>query len=301
MNLSFRDLECFLAFAKAGHVARAAELCGTTQPTVSKALSRVERQFGIPLFHRGRRGLRLNPAGNAMVAPLQQVQAKYEIARSCSGSLRAEQEGVLRIGVTGGLRNSFLAATVSVLVRRRPALRVVLRVGLSDKLVEAVLNGSLDLAVVPAYSDVAGDASIEVIGADPLLPAARSGHPLARRRAIRVADTLKYPWVLATPGSAGRQAVEALFKAKGLPLPRIAMEVEFVSDVVLRVIESSDAVAMVPASMLGVAEDYEVHPLGIVALRIPRKLLLVSRVAQRQAPLVHDFLEIAKAQWRDQK
>jgi DNA-binding transcriptional LysR family regulator len=300
MNLSLRDLECFLAFARTGQVTRAAELCGTTQPTISKALARCEREFRIPLFDRRSRSMRLTRAGSAMVTAVLDMHADYEAARQLAASLRAEHEGVLRIGMTGGVRDSLLAGTISMLVRRRPALRIHLQVGLSDTLVQSVLHDVLDLAVVPDYGQLVADAQLHPIGTDPLLPAARAGHPLAVRRMLRMSDALDFPWILSTARSAARQAFEAAFTQRKLQVPRTAMEVEFVSDVALGVMESSDVLAMVPASMLRPGGSHRPVPISIAGLRIARKLMLVTRKGQRQAPLIKDFLETAVAQWREQ-
>lgn len=299
MNPTLRDVECFLAFARTGHVTRAAEACRTTQSTVSKALARFERDMAVPLFDRRARAMRLNASGHAMVERAQRILAEYEGARSLAAALRAQHDSTLRVGMTGGVHNPLIGATCAALVRGRPALRIALKVDLSDALVAAVVRGDVDVAVVPVYADLPETVQTQLIGTESLVPVGRAGHPLTRRRILRLADALNYPWVLSAPGSAVRRVFEEIFRARKLAQPRIALQAEFMSDVSLGVVEATDALAMAAVSRLRERASKSVVPISISALTIPRKLMLVTRHG-KPAPLIADFMEIAVGQWKGQ-
>lgn len=61
------DLRWFVALAETEHLTEAAAVLGTSQPTLSRALRRVEAAFGVRLFEREHRGLRLNPYGRIVL------------------------------------------------------------------------------------------------------------------------------------------------------------------------------------------------------------------------------------------
>lgn len=138
-----------------------------------------------------------------------------------------------------------------------------------------------------------------MIGTESLVPVGRAGHPLTRRRILRLTDALNYPWVLAAPGSAVRRASEEFFHARKLAQPRIALEPEFMSDVSLGVVEAMDALAMDAVSRLRERALKSVVPISICALTIPRKLMLVTRHG-KPAPLIAGFMEIALRQWKEE-
>jgi DNA-binding transcriptional LysR family regulator len=62
-----RNLKYFLAVADAGSVTHAADRLNIAQPALSQALTRMEKELGVKLFSRTRRGADLTAAGLAIV------------------------------------------------------------------------------------------------------------------------------------------------------------------------------------------------------------------------------------------
>ena len=100
MSVSLRDVEYVLAVAGRGTLARAAEELGVTQPTLTKAVQRVEGWFGAPLFERTGRGMVLSSAGLRAVEQLRRLRVAYADTEVLAQDMRAQQAGLLRIGVT---------------------------------------------------------------------------------------------------------------------------------------------------------------------------------------------------------
>ena len=68
-----RWLSYFLTVVDEGSVTRAARRLHVAQPSLSQALRTLESELGAELFHRFGRGLRLSPAGEALIGPARQV------------------------------------------------------------------------------------------------------------------------------------------------------------------------------------------------------------------------------------
>ncbi|NIE88932.1 LysR family transcriptional regulator, partial [Burkholderia sp. Tr-860] len=75
---SARILKYFLAVADAGSVTGAAERLGLAQPALSQAITRLERELGVKLFSRTRRGAALTAAGEAIVDDIRLSVARIE-------------------------------------------------------------------------------------------------------------------------------------------------------------------------------------------------------------------------------
>src|SRR2546423_7214696 len=96
MDLDSDRLRAFLAVARARNFSRAAERLGKTQPSVSQAVARLERDLGQPLFVREGRTTRLAPAGRLLLGHAERIFDVMERARAALAGL-----GVIRVGWRG--------------------------------------------------------------------------------------------------------------------------------------------------------------------------------------------------------
>ncbi|SDC97681.1 LysR family transcriptional regulator [Glycomyces harbinensis] len=90
-----RQLGYFLAVVDHGGFGRAADQIHIAQPSLSQAIANLERELGVPLFHRVGRGVVLSEAGALLVEPARQVLRDLEAARSVAQSVKGLQRGRL--------------------------------------------------------------------------------------------------------------------------------------------------------------------------------------------------------------
>lgn len=140
---SFRHLATFLAIAKYGNFAAAAEKIGLTAAAIGQQMRQLEADLGQALFYRDKREVRLTPEALRILPQAYDVVAKMEALTSGN-----ELSGSLRIGaVVSALMGAF-AFALHDLKRDYPQLEIKLMAGLSNHLVTSVANGELDVAVV---------------------------------------------------------------------------------------------------------------------------------------------------------
>ena len=77
MPLAIRDIQYFLAVAKAGQLSSAAEAQGVTQPALTKAVRRVEQEFGLQIFERSVRGMVISGGFNVYPKEIEDVIAQH--------------------------------------------------------------------------------------------------------------------------------------------------------------------------------------------------------------------------------
>lgn len=286
MPLAIRDIQYFLAVAKAGQLSSAAEAQGVTQPALTKAVRRVEQEFGLQIFERSVRGMTLTSAGLRLAEQMRRLQAHYADTVLLADAMRAQQAGLLRIGVTDTTAGNRIAAVLGPLLMQRPGLRVRMRVDRSDALAVQVLEGELDLALVPAYEGQPLEAEPTKIDNDPMLPLVRAKHPLALRSRLSLKDVAGFGWMTGPAHSAAYRALEEIFARHGLPPPTIVMEVPFASEMNLSVLATTDLVTLVPRSFMQHAPDHRFAVLPIAALRVARAVVLLSRPGSAWSPLM---------------
>jgi DNA-binding transcriptional LysR family regulator len=286
MSLSMRDVQYFLAVAKTGLLSTAADEQGVTQPALTKAVRRVEAEFGLQLFERSARGMMLTSAGQRVVEQVRRLQADYADTVLLANEMRAQQAGLLRVGVTDTTSGNRVAAALGTLLNQRPGLRVRLRVDRSDTLATLVREGELDLALVPAYEGQPLDAERTKVDNDPMLPLVRTGHPLTQRSRVSLADVTAYGWISGPATSAAFKAITDIFTRNNLAAPRVVMEVPFASELNLSVLAATDLVTLVPRSFMRHADDSRFAVLPVPALRVPRAVVLLSRPGSSWSPLM---------------
>uniref|UniRef100_UPI00260D0325 LysR family transcriptional regulator n=1 Tax=Paraburkholderia sp. TaxID=1926495 RepID=UPI00260D0325 len=111
-----RNLKYFLAVADAGSVTRAADRLNIAQPALSQALTRMEKELGVKLFSRTRRGADLTAAGLAIVEDVRMSVARIDAASHRAREIGAHRAGRLTVGFAS-------AALFEVLPRAIAALR----------------------------------------------------------------------------------------------------------------------------------------------------------------------------------
>lgn len=146
-------LRYFLSIAEAGSMTQAAAVLGIAQPALSRQVRLLEEDLGVTLFRRTSRGMLLTEEGErlraATAAPLRQL----ELAIQYAGSPLARVERSLHLGIpptaAGPLAAPLLAALGSAF--QSASFRVT--VAHPDALVEGLLKGAVDVAVINPVSD----------------------------------------------------------------------------------------------------------------------------------------------------
>jgi len=279
------DIAYFLGVAREGHVGRAAAAGGVTQSAVSKAIQRLEAAAGVALFERSMHGVRLTAQGQLFYEAAVRFDAQHtELARTAA-ELRAQHAGLLRLGLTNADGEGAVVRTLAELVRQRPGLRLSVTIGRSDVLNDLVERGTLDLAVVPGYPGLRLSAHHTEIGQDTAVLAARHDHPLARKPGLQLADLADVGWVLAERGSAARQMTSQALAEAGLPEPKVVLQVEYTSSLVMGLVATTDLVCLAPSSVL---RDWagRVNPLPLPALAVRRSIVLLARKDRIWSPLM---------------
>ncbi|VTU41273.1 Cyn operon transcriptional activator [Variovorax sp. PBS-H4] len=287
MDFSRSDISTFLEVVRSGSLSRAAANIGLTQPSVSKALRRLEDEAGVPLLERGIHGAKLTNEGELFHETARRYEAQhFELVRMAS-ELRARHSGLLRIGITSPGESNVVHA-MSELVRRRPAVRLQLRIGKSDELNSAVEDGLLDMAIAPAYPGQHWSCTQLSLAEEDSRLVARVQHPLASNPDLTLADLTPYPWVMASQNSAARQLLNSVFQRNHQPVPHVALEVDYMSEAALEIISSTDLLALVRAPLLR-GWLGRVMPLSLSELHIKRSVVLLTRPDAKWSHLMVEF------------
>lgn len=128
-QISPADLDVTLAMTRTGTLAAAGERLGMDASTVFRALQRIERGLGQPLFTRSRTGYAPNELAQALAAQAEAVEAALEAARSLVQAQPAEVSGTVRLTTTDTVLHGLVAPALAALRSQHPLLGFELHTG----------------------------------------------------------------------------------------------------------------------------------------------------------------------------
>lgn len=138
----------FIAAAEAGNMTRAAELLGIAQPALSQSLRRMEEKLGVRLMNRSRRGISLNPAGQAILEDLREGIALIDGAASRAQQISQGLAGTITVGFTVSAVYEVLPRALRMFKQQSPNVRIVLREMPNMQQVRALEHDEIDIGIL---------------------------------------------------------------------------------------------------------------------------------------------------------
>lgn len=223
LRVTFRQLEYFVAAGEAGSIAGASQRINVSSPSISAAISDLEREFDIQLFVRHHaQGLSLTPGGRRFLghakALLEQAGGLADLARDISEQVR----GPLAVGCMSTVAPSLWPELRRSFEHRHEGARIVQRIGHHGTLLEALRRAEIELAITYDL-DLARDIAFAPLASLPPFALLPGAHPVPEGGRIGLERLAEMPMVLLDlPMS--RDYFMALFQSAGLR-PRIAERV----------------------------------------------------------------------------
>ncbi|MEV6105583.1 LysR family transcriptional regulator [Streptomyces sp. NPDC051940] len=273
----------FAAVARHEHVTRAAAELGVPQPTLSRAVARLEADLGVELFARHGRALTLTRAGRDFLAAAE--RALGEVGRAAE-SVRADADPSAG-KVAFGFLHTMGPETVPELLREfrtdHPRVRFQLVQSYGEWMIDRLREGELDLCLTSPVPD-APDLEARRLDEQRLRLVVPEDHRLASRRRVRLAEAADEVFVTLEKGYGLRRITDALCAEAGFK-PRVAFEGEE-TETLRGLVAAGLGVALLPPPAVarpGVAE------LTVTAPRAVREIGLAWLAGHTDTPPVAAF------------
>lgn len=215
--MTLEQIRIFLAVAREQHVTRAADQLNLTQSAVSAAIRALETRYGIDLFDRVGRSIRLNQAGRAFLPEADRLMKQAREAEAALRDLGGGLTGALAIMVSQTVGAYWLPARLARFHESHPGIALDVRIGNSEAAAEAVESGLVELAILEGAARNPALCS-RVVASDEMIFVGPGGHPGRAGTALDRDALIAARWVLRERGSGTREAFEALAARYGLGL-----------------------------------------------------------------------------------
>jgi DNA-binding transcriptional LysR family regulator len=221
--MELHQLEYFVAVAEEASFTRAASRVHVAQPGVSAQVRRLESELGQQLLDRSGRSVRLTEVGSAVLPFARAALDAVANARLAVDELAGLVRGQVTVGMVSGCALPILAELLAGFHHRFPGVAISLVEDNSDRLVERLGAGQLDLALIGWAGETPADIDSVVLLDEELVAAAAPGHPLADNGPLTVSQLRDLPLVTLPRGTGVRAALDAACAQAGFT-PRIVFE-----------------------------------------------------------------------------
>jgi len=229
--MDLRAMRYFIAIVDQGSLTRAAEVVCVAQPALSQQLAALEKELGVPLVHRGAKGVKPTEAGRTLYRHARNILRQVEIAGAEVRVAGMDVTGMVAIGLPTTAAAAFGMPLIRAVRDRYPQIRLQLFESMSGYISELLDHNRLDFAIL--FRDVPSRAvdlerlaseSLYLVGALPV--ARRRGKPQSKVSAEGATVTVKalsdLPLVLPSGSQGLREVVELAFAQAGVPLNVVA-------------------------------------------------------------------------------
>lgn len=231
--MELTPLRQFIAICEHGHITRAAEALGVTQPALSAMLKKLEAEVDAELLHRTGRGVEPTDAGFALLEHARAAVRHADDAVAAVRALVGLEHGSIRVGGGATAVGYLLPRVISRVRKDLPGLRFLMKEAGSSAVAQGVLAGEHDLGIVTEPVTIPGSADLLRVAtiSDELRLIVPRAHPLEGRKSFRWRDLDSQPVVAFEAGSAVRGIIDAAAAAHAVALD-VVMELRSIESIV---------------------------------------------------------------------
>lgn len=198
--------------ARFGSIRKAAERLNISPSALNRRILNLEAEYGVQLFERLPRGMRLTSAGELLVADIRRWRIDQERSKVRLQEMQGLRRGHVAIGLMECLAGSFACSFFKLIQKQYPGLTLELFLGGTTQNVDLLVSGQLDIAIcfnVPTRPEINKLLSVDVMAGIVVAP----GHALADRSSVHLSDCLAYPFILPDFSLATRSLIDRAMSA----------------------------------------------------------------------------------------
>lgn len=289
--MELHQLRYFVAVAETGNFTRASERSRVAQPSLSQQIIKLEAEVGHKLFHRLGRKAVLTEAGTAFLERAKRILFEVENAAKELGDHPSLGRRIT-VGAVQTVMPYLITPLMAALRETHPTLLIDAQEGFRAELVRAVVEGDLDLAVVPLPVKE-HRVAVEALLAEPLLLVVGKSHPIATRTEISVADLAGETFVSLGDSSSLATQIRAFFGDQKFQ-PRIGHRCAQVATL-KQFVAAGLGISLLPELARQPSDRDTLTYLRLTGSALTRELVVIRHLQRYQSRGAEQFLALLRA------
>ena len=279
-------LKVFAAVAENKGFSKAAKELFISQPAVSIHINKLEKELGVLLIKRSDKNVELTPAGMVLYKYARRIIDLMAEAETEINKINGVIEGRLTIGATLTIGEYILPQIIGSFKQLHPRVEILLHVQNTEVIVEKLLSGHYDLALIEGLCDNHKIHKTKYLDDEIVLIVSRD-HPWSKKGIVSLEEVSTCDLILREPGSGTRKITELALRDAGLDIQNLNILME---------LGSSEAIKGAVAANLGAAfisrwtleKELKMGLLSIIEIegfRIPRSFNFIYSMNGICSPL----------------
>jgi DNA-binding transcriptional LysR family regulator len=186
--MEMHQIRYFLAICEHGGFSRAADACGVSQPALTTALKRLEKEVGGDLFHREGRRLVLSEVGRLVKPHLEKLYEAKDAAMEVARNFRLLRATPLRIGVMPTIGPARISGYLALFRNAHPGIDVAVSEYPLERLLHLLEDNELDVALASVPQGLPDGFRSERLYAERYVVCFRPGHRFEAMKVVRLDD-----------------------------------------------------------------------------------------------------------------
>jgi len=290
--MEIRQLRHFLAIVDHGSLSRAAEHLNISHQALSKSVARLESQLGVELLERGPRGVSPSVYGESLIKHAKYINMESRHAVMEIEALKGGQAGHVTIGAGISSASEIIPLAIANMRARKQDLTSTVLTGTFDEFQSRLISGDVDVFIGTVTSErIDPSLKSERLFEDEDRIIVRNGHPLSKKRKVKLQDLSDFGWISAVNALIFRRALVAEYEAHDLDPPKIAFETDSL-EVTRTLLLHSDLMTLLPRRSIALYEKDGL--LKVLSFTLPnwtREVCVFTRRRGSFPPATRIFLE----------
>jgi DNA-binding transcriptional LysR family regulator len=254
--LNVTRLRVLTEVARRGSFSGAADALSYTQSAVSQQIATLEAETGMTLLERQARGVRLTPAGGALVEHAEGILARLEAAEAELSAIAGLRAGRLRMASFPTAGATLMPLAIATFRSTYPEIELTLSEGEPEEIAPRLRAGEFDLALLFEFDRPQADQEtltrVELLE-DPMYLALPRDHRLAGKDGLRLQELRGEAWIQTSRSSPCARHVVRSCHAAGFE-PNVSFESDDYQTV-QGLVAAGVGVALIPELALSVVRE----------------------------------------------
>ena len=267
--MDWHQLKYFQTLASINNFTKTADELALSQSALSRSISRLEQELGVPLFERKSRGVVLNRYGEIFLKHVNQAMSEIDVAKQEINDMVDPFHGTIALGFIQPLGSSFIPDLIGGFQKETPKIRFQLIQDTTKVILSQIESAEIDVGFCSPQESI--ELSTLPIMSLELFLIVHNEHRLAGTEQVDLCEVADDSFVLYRPETALHDVIEKLCHDAGFH-PKMSFEA-FNERTVAGLVGAKFGVALIPF-----VPGLDMQKISLIRVRKPHCLLVIQMV-----------------------
>ena len=290
--MQIQSFKIFCDLVETESFTKAAQINGVTQSAVSQQVSSLERQLKSLLIERSKKKFRLTREGELLYEHSKLIVSTHDSLLHRLQEVKDIVSGTIRVATIYSIGLHDLPPYLKRFLRSYPTVNVHVEYQRANQVYDDVLGNVVDLGLV-AYPNKDNRLEVVPLREEPMVLICHPKHPLAKLKAVKLAQLNTQKFIGFEPDIPTRKAVDKVLRDAGVAV-RVVMEFDNI-ETVKRAVEIEAGVSIVPAgTVAGEVTKQTLAAVPFADVSIGRPLAVIYKKNKVLSPAMKQFIALLK-------